>query len=186
MGESRNDRELFEQAIASTARAIAQDSELEVTFTADIPGLSVHGDVKQARVPHLPHKPSNLAPASGLARDIFDAFEEARVEAIGARQMMGVKQNLAIVTEKRVLDAGLATPSEDIKDHLANILGLIARERLTGEMPPPSILSAVTAQKQFIEESVGPFLDQLGDKLDSQQSSAVLSRMMTLNPEAAD
>lgn len=205
MGESRNDRELFEQAIASTARAIAQDSELEVTFTADIPGLSVHGDVKQARVPHLPHKPSmqdvseirgladamalklryhdaalhnKLAPSSGLARDIFDAFEEARVEAIGARQMMGVKQNLAIVTEKRVLEAGLATPSEDIKDHLANILGLIARERLTGEMPPPSILSAVTAQKQFIEESVGPFLDQLGDKLDSQQSSAVLSRMI--------
>ena len=37
---SQSAKEAFEQAIAATARAVAQDRELEVKFTADVPGLA--------------------------------------------------------------------------------------------------------------------------------------------------
>ena len=43
-----------------------------------------------------------IAPADADARAVFDALETARVEALGARAMGGVRDNLAHLTEARV------------------------------------------------------------------------------------
>jgi len=98
-------------------RAMAGAPGLEVTFGGDRPLLS--GD--QARLPEPTKKPtardisisrgigdsmalrlachdpkvhSHLAPVGRKARAVFDAVEQARVEAIGARSMAGVAANL--------------------------------------------------------------------------------------------
>ncbi len=43
----------------------------------------------------------DLAPPGGEARDVFEAIEQARVEAIGAQRMEGVAANLAARIEQR-------------------------------------------------------------------------------------
>ena len=109
---SQKNREIFEQAVGCATRAVSEDAELEVCFTADVPGLASG----EARIAHLPHKVTRqsiaemrgeadsyalkhrfhdeklhrkLAPGGSLSRAIFDAVETARVEAIGARRMDG-------------------------------------------------------------------------------------------------
>jgi len=196
---SQNPKEAFEHALAATARAVAEDKGLEVKFTADVPGY-VSGEM---RISHLPHKVrmsdvaevrgqadsyalqhrhhdaklhAKLAPGGAIGRAIFDAVEQARYEAIGARAMEGVKGNLAAVTERRALEAGLARPSTDEEGRLAHVLGLLVRERLTGAKPPESAVAAVESQRKWLEESVGHLLDTLEAKVEDQRGLAVISR----------
>ena len=51
---------------------------------------------------------TKLAPEGKQARAVFDAVEQARVEAIGARAMQGVAGNLAAMLEDRYAKANLA------------------------------------------------------------------------------
>jgi len=196
---SQSAKETFEHAIAAVMRAVAEDRELEVKFSADVPGL-VSGE---ARVPHLPHVVrekdvaevrgqadalalkhryhdpklhTKLAPGGALGRAIFDAVEHARVEAIGARQMPGMKANLGALAEKRAVESGMSRPTDDESTRLAQVLGLMVRERLTGAPPPDSALSAVESQRKWLEESVGHLLDQLEGKVEDQKGLSVLSR----------
>src|SRR4051794_38701722 len=109
--------DLFRRALAGAARAIAKDAEVEVVFASDNAAASG----KTARVPspgpslepklvaeargaadstalRLRHHDARMharsAPMDIDARAVFDALETARVEALGARSMGGVRENL--------------------------------------------------------------------------------------------
>lgn len=200
MADGSNKRkEVFEQALAATTRAVADDVNLEVNFTADHPTLLGN----EARILHLPHKVTardvaeargqadalalkkryhdpalhqKLAPAGAVARAIFDAVEAARYESLGARQMQGLKDNLASHTARRLQESGIARPSDDETGKLADVLGLLARERLTGETPPECAALAVEGQRKWLEESIGHLLDDLDAKIEDQRGASVLVR----------
>ncbi len=192
-------KETFEHALAATTRAVACDKDLEVTFTADHPTLIGN----EARVLHLPHKVTardvaeargcadalalkkryhdpqlhmKLAPGGAVSRAIFDAVETARYESIGARQMTGVNANLSTHVSRRAQESGIARPSDDETGRLADVLGLLARERLTGEKPPECATLAVEGQRKWLEETVGHLLDDLEEKIDDQRGLSVLTR----------
>src|SRR5579864_6628951 len=101
--------EPFKRAVTGCLRAIARQPELEVSFAAERPGM-VGG---KARLPEPPrkltraeaaivrghadsialrlacHDPSvhrRLVPGGQQARAVFEAVEQARVEAIGSRR----------------------------------------------------------------------------------------------------
>jgi len=198
-GGSQKNRELFEQAVGAATRAESGDPKLEVRFTSDLPGLADG----EARVAHLPHKINaadiaemrgqadalamkhrhhnpklhrKLAPSGAVSKAIFDAVEQARFEAIGARQFPGAKANLAALEEKRVLEAGLHRPSDDEHGRLADVLRLLVRERLTGAVAPTEAALGVESQRQWLEEGVGHLLDTLENKIDDQRGLAVISR----------
>jgi len=192
-------KEIFEQALAAATRAVAGEPELEISFTADHPTLV--GD--EARLLHLPHKATardvaeargvadalalkkrhhdpkmhnKLAPSSPVGRAIFDAIEAARYESVGSRQMDGVKANITSYVARRARESGIARPSDDETAKLADVLGLLARERLTGEKPPECATLAVEGQRKWLEQSVGHLLDELEDKVEDQRSLSVLTR----------
>lgn len=196
---SQKNREIFEQAVGCTTRAVSGDDALEVRFTADVPGL-VEGE---ARVPHLPHKITRkdiaemrgqadayalkhkhhdarlhqkLAPTGALSRAIFDSVEMARFEAIGARELPGTKANLATLESRRALEAGLQRPSDDEHGRLADVMRLLVRERLTGEPSPQEAAMAVEGQRKWLEESVGHLMDSLEGKIHDQRALSVVSR----------
>lgn len=196
---SQKNKEIFEQAIGATTRAVTGDQSVEVRFTADVAGLVSN----EIRVPHLPHKVKatdiaevrgeadalalkyrhhdaglhqKLAPGGAVSRAIFDAVEVARYEAIGARQMDGMKANLSSLEAKRAVENGLTHPSDDEHGKLANVVGLLVRERLTGEAPPADAVLAVEGQRKWLEESVGHLLDSLEDKIEDQRGLSVVSR----------
>jgi cobaltochelatase CobT len=193
--------DLFRQALAGATRAIAADPEADVAFASDISPPSG----KTARVPspgpaleprlvaeargaadslalrlrhHNPKVHAAHAPADADARAVFDALELARVEALGARAMSGVRDNLGILTEARVRSDAIVRARSAEEVPLATAVGLIARERLTAEAPPKASLPGLKLIAPWVEEKGGAELDALAMTLDDQAAFARLSRRL--------
>src|SRR5438094_8166137 len=119
-----NPSEPFKRAVAAAVRSLAGEPELEVAFSAEPPSLKglkarlptptrnlpAHevalvrglGDAYALRKAyHDESVNARLRPANAQAAAIFEAAEAARVEAIGAISMAGVKKNLAAQLEQR-------------------------------------------------------------------------------------
>ena len=201
----------FRAVLAGATRAIAQDAEAEVVFASDASGQSP-GKVARVVSPgpsleprlvaeargaadalalrlrhHDPRLHHARAPAAdGEARAVFDALEMARVEALGAKAMDGVRANLNDLVAARVrMDAiTRARTSEEVP--LATAVGLLARQRLTGEAPPDSARKGLDLVAPWIEEKAGAELDALALTIDDQTSFATLSRRLLEDLELAD
>ncbi|HYI64470.1 MAG TPA: cobaltochelatase subunit CobT [Allosphingosinicella sp.] len=193
-----NPLESFRLALAGATRAIAGDAEVELSFTSDapavtgkavkapMPGRAIGADeVSQARGfadaaalrlrHHDPALHRRAAPADETARAVFDAAEQARVEALGARAMAGVRANLGRLTEMRLKTDPLVRARSREEVPLASAIGLMVRERLTGEAPPEAARAGLDLVAGWIEEKAGADLDALGLALDDQAAFAALA-----------
>jgi len=193
--------DLFRRALAGASRAIAKDAEVEVVFTSDhapasgktarvaSPGPALEPRlVAEARGAadsaalrlryHDARLHSRVAPADFDARAVFDALEMARVEALGARTMGGVKDNLAQLTEARVRADAIVRARSAEEVPLSTAVALMARERLTGEAPPRAALAGLKLVAPWIEEKAAAELDALALTLDDQSAFARLSRRL--------
>ena len=193
--------DLFRRALAGAARAIAHDPEVDVIFASDhappsgktarvaSPGAGLEprlvaeargaADSAALRLRH--HDPSlhaRSAPMDIEARAVFDALEMARVEALGSRAMAGVRENLAQLTEARVRGDAIVRARNAEEVPLSTALGLIARERLSGETPPRAAAAGLKLVAPWIEEKAAAELDALALTLDDQAAFAKLSRRL--------
>ena len=193
--------DLFRRALAGASRAIAKDPEVEVIFASDIAPASG----KTARVPspgpalerkmvaeargaadsaalrlrfHDPKIHARSAPIDIDARAVFDALEMARVEALGSRAMGGVRENLRHLTEARVRSDAIVRARDAEEVPLSTAVGLIARERLSGEAPPAAAAGGLKLVGPWIEEKAAAELDALAMTLDDQAAFAKLSRRL--------
>lgn len=208
-GKPAPDPEPFKQSVAGCMRAISGDPELEVTFSGDRPGISG----KTARLPDPSRKVSakEIAVTRGLsdsmalklachdtkiharhipvgsdARAIFDAVEQARCEAVGARRMEGVASNLAAMLE----DKYVRTVAPDINSReeapLQDALSLIVRERLTGAAPPKAAANLVDMWRDWVEQKAGAELDGLADTVENQDTFAEAFREVLKSLDMAE
>jgi len=193
--------DIFRRVLAGASRAIAHDSEVEVVFASDVATPSG----KTARVPspgpalepklvaeargaadsaalrlryHDARVHARNAPIDIEARAVFDALETARVEALGARTMGGVRENLRHLTEARVRSDAIVRARDAEEVPLSTAVGLIARERLTGESPPAAAWEGLKLVAPWIEEKAAAELDALALTLDDQAAFAKLSRRL--------
>lgn len=193
--------DLFRRALAGAARAIARDPDVEVAFASE--GTPPSG--KTARVPspgpsmqpklvaeargaadslalrlrhHNDRLHASAAPVDPDARAVFDALETARFEALGARTMSGVRNNLSELTEARVRGDAILRARSAEEVPLATAIGLLARERLTGDAPPASARSGLDLVAPWIEEKAGVELDALALTLDDQAAFAKVARRL--------
>jgi cobaltochelatase CobT len=193
--------DLFRRVLAGASRAIAHDAEVEIIFASDAAPASG----KTARVPspgpalepklvaeargaadsaalrlryHEPRVHARSAPMDVEARAVFDALETARIEALGARAMGGVRENLRHLTEARVRADAIVRARDAEEVPLATAVGLIARERLSGEAPPQAALAGLKLVAPWIEEKAAAELDALALTLDDQAAFAKLSRRL--------
>ncbi|HEX8640300.1 MAG TPA: cobaltochelatase subunit CobT [Allosphingosinicella sp.] len=197
MADRENPLETFRHALTGATRAIAGDGEVEVGFTSDAPsaaGKSVKApmptrtlgarEVAEARgfadaaALRLRHHNARVhargAPADEVARSVFDAAEQARCEALGARGMAGVRENLARLTEMRLRTDPLTRARSREEVPLASAVGLMVRERLTGQAAPEEARAGLELVAEWIEEKAGADLDALGLALDDQEVFAAL------------
>jgi cobaltochelatase CobT len=193
----------FRSVLAGATRAIAQDSEADVVFASDASGQSP-GKVVRVVSPGPGLEPRLLAEARGAAdalavrlryhdaklhasrapvsdsdaRAVFDALETARVEALGAKAMDGVRANLTYLADARIrLDAiTRARTAEEVP--LATAIGLLARQRLTGAEPPQPARPGLDLVAPWIEERAGAELDAVALTIDDQAAFATLSRRL--------
>jgi cobaltochelatase CobT len=192
-----NPLEAFRQALAGATRAIAADGEVELSLTSDAPAVSGKGvrapmpgrglpatEVAEARgfadaaALRLRHHNAKLhargAPGDEVARAVFDAAEQARCEALGARSMAGVRGNLASLARLRLRTDPLTRARNREEVPLGSAVGLMVRERLTGEAVPEEAREGLALVSEWIEEKAGPQLDALGLALDDQAAFAEL------------
>src|SRR5260221_8578285 len=183
-GSKEAPTEPCKRAVTSCLRAIAKQPELEVTFAAERPGLAPG----KARLPEPPRKLSKrdaaivrghadsialrLAchdpkvhrkqmPGNLQARGIFDAVEQARVEAIGARRMNGVAKNLTAMLDDHFHRGKYDEITDRADAPLSDALAMLVRERLTGMAPPTAAKKMVDLWRPGLEAKIGPRLDQL-------------------------
>src|SRR6187455_3644375 len=176
--------EPFKRAVTGCLRAIARKPELEVSFAAERPGI-VGG---KARLPEPPRKLTGpdaaivrghadsialklachdpmvhrkLVPGGQQARAVFDAVEQARVEAIGARRMAGVAKNLSAMLDDKFHRGKFDDITDRADAPLSDAIAMMVRERLTGEPPPPAAKKLVDLWRPLIEDKIGTRLDQL-------------------------
>jgi cobaltochelatase CobT len=196
--KSDNPVEAFRQALAGAARAISREAELELGFTSDAPasqGKSVKVPLPGRTLPErevaeargyadaaalkLRHHNAQLhargTPLDETARAVFNAAEQARVEALGARAMAGVRDNLARATESRMRTDPIGRARNRSEVPLSTAVGLMIRERLTGELPPEAVREGLKLVSDWIEEKAGADLDALGLAIDDQRAFATLA-----------
>ena len=152
---------VFKKALVETTRSIADEAELTVRFTADPPGIT--GDT--VRLPHLGVRAteqdlrvargladsfglqkklhseqthSRYLPRGELAREMYDAMETARCEAIGARQLPGAAANIDAKISNAAQRKGYAEITDTRSASLADALGYMIRQRATGRDLPPA------------------------------------------------
>ncbi len=183
--------EPFKRAVTGCLRAIARKPDLEVSFAAERPGV-IAG---KARLPEPPrkltaseaaivrghadsialklacHDPSihrKLVPGGQQARAVFDAVEQARVEAIGARRMSGVANNLSAMLDDRFHRGKFDEVTDRADAPIEEAVALMVRERLTGHSPPPAARKLVELWRPLIEDRAGRDLDRLERLIENQ------------------
>jgi len=189
----------FKRALAGATRAMAEEGELEVSFGADPPGLSGH----KARLPEPPRSSgpedlaivrgyadslalrlsahdadlhSRLAPRGQAARAIFNAVEQARVEAVGALAMPGCGENLDARVGHHYSKAQFSKIEAREDAPLTDAVALMVREALTGAPVPLGATKLVDFWRPWINEKIGGELTRLATELNDQDAYAQLVR----------
>jgi len=201
--------EPFKRAVAHAARSLAETPDLEVVFSSETPQLSG----KRAVLPHPPrdlseadaarirgladqmalrlahHDPAQHArarPGVALAQPLYDAVEQARIEAIGANALGGVRANLRAVLEQ----AWARRPFNEIEaithPPLAEVVSLMVRERLTGEPPPAAARPLVELFRADIEAKAGADMDRLEEALFDQKAYGRIVRAILRDLKLAE
>ncbi|WP_128253846.1 cobaltochelatase subunit CobT [Falsirhodobacter deserti] len=189
-----NPADPFKKALAEATKTMARDRDLTVTYSVDPPGLTRDG----MRLPQVTRRmtrdevllargtadafalrrryhdeavAARYAPTGQMARDIFDAMETARVEAMGARDMPGTATNIdaKIAHEADRKGYGQIRKAEDAP--LAVAAGYLVRHMATGRDLPPAAANVMDLWRDRI--AIGDL-----ETLDDQAAFARMARQM--------
>jgi cobaltochelatase CobT len=184
--------EPFKRSVAACLQAIARKPELEVGYAAERPGVAggkarlpepprklttveaaiVRGHADSIALKLACHDPTvhrRLVPGGQQARAVFEAVEQARVEAIGARRMEGVARNLSAMLEDRFHRGKFDDITDRADAPIEDAVAMMVRERLTGLAPPPAAKKLVDMWRPWIEDRAGRNLDRLGRLVENQR-----------------
>jgi cobaltochelatase CobT len=210
MATEKPDRaERFKEALSTAMKSMALDPELTVSFGNEqsqlvghkikLPQISGAADAKDIAITRgladsftlkLSHHNETVhgkyLPEGKNARAVFEAVEQARIEAIGARAMPGVAQNLSAMMDDRYSKMVVNRSSNRKDTPLEEAVGLIVREKLTGLKPPASVSSYVDLWRSWVDEKASTKIQTLEEALHDQQAFAKLSRDLIAALDMAD
>lgn len=204
----RTPLDLFKDVLGGAARALSDEPEIELAFTADAPSQSG----KHLKVPmparalpaeqvaeargfadgfalRLKHHDAALhlraAPHEAVARAVFDAVETARVEALGSRGYAGIADNLATALDVKLRADPITRARSREEVPLSTALALMVRERLTGRESPALAAPGLALVREWIDDKAGADLDSLALALDDQRAFQSLARKLLEDLELA-
>ncbi|SMX37970.1 cobaltochelatase subunit CobT [Octadecabacter ascidiaceicola] len=198
---SDNPADPFKKALAEATKVMADDPELAVTFTVDPPGatqetvrlpqvsrrmtreevLIARGTADAFALRHKYHDvkvSAKYMPQGQMAQDLYQAMENARVEAVGARHMPGTAGNIDAKIGNEALRKGYDQVREASEAPLATAAGYLIRHLATGRDLPRGAANVMELWRGFIEDSAGGTLDDLQDTLEDQAAFAKFARQV--------
>lgn len=129
---------------------------------------------------------AKMAPQGDNARAIFEAVEEARVDSIGCRRMMGVADNILSKVDHDCRARGFDKIEDRDDAPLGDAIGLMVREKLTGCELPESAKQIVDLWRPWIEEKAGDDLEALAETINRQEDFARAARQVIADMGLAD
>src|SRR3989440_173688 len=201
MTQAFSPTEIFKRATASTLRAIAERDDVTVGFgpePAGVAGTRVKlpnpvRDLPADEAAQLRGAADTLAlrlryhddalhskrvPGNALARAVFEGLEQARVEALGSRRMVGVAANLGAMLDEQYRRQGFERITERTESTMAEAVRLLTREALTREPPPPSARRVVDLWRPWLEGKIGKDISELERMVSDQDGYARATRRL--------
>ena len=189
----------FKRVLAVAMKTIAEDPELSVAFGNESPSLSgnkaklpqIGDDLKASDIAivrglsdsfalrlanHNDKVHSHYQPQGKNARAVFEAVEQARIEALGANAMPGMKTNLSAMMDDRYRRKDVSRYTDRKDAPLDEAVALLVREKLTGELPPDGARTMVDLWRPWIEEKAAAQLSHLMESIHDQAAFARMSR----------
>lgn len=194
-----NPADPFKKALAEATKVMANDPEMTVTYSVDPSGMTKEGvrlpqvsrrmtrdEVLLARGTadafalrrkfHNEATATKYAPTGTLARDIYDAMETARCEAVGARAMPGTAGNIDAKIAHEAARKGYAEITQAADAPLPVAAGYLVRHLATGRDLPKGADNVMNLWRGFIEDSASKTLQNLDHVLTDQAAFARLAR----------
>ncbi|NBZ87711.1 cobaltochelatase subunit CobT [Stagnihabitans tardus] len=196
---SDNPADPFKKALADATRTMADDPEMTVTYSVDPSGMNKEG----VRLPQVSRRmtrdevllargtadafalrrkyhneavSAKYAPTGQLARDIYDAMEVARCEAVGARAMPGTATNIDAKIAHEADRKGYGQITTASEAPLPVAAGYLVRHLATGRDLPKSAAHVMDLWRGFIEEQAAGTLTDIDAVLADQAAFARLAR----------
>ncbi len=199
----------FRRALAATTRAMSGERELEVSYGGDSARLAQGrvvlpnppDGISEAEAAKLRGKADALAlrvalhdssehqrglPPGSMARGVFDAVEQARVEALGARAMKGVAENLDAALVDRCRREGWNVAEDRQAAPLADAISMLVRERVTGRKVPADAKGLMKVWRDDLEAAAGGALDALAEAAGDQGKFAEALRQVLRDLDMSD
>ncbi len=199
-GQNDNPADPFKKALAEATKVMANDPELSVSYSVDPPGatgeairlpqvsrrmtreevLLARGTADALALRHKYHDEgtyNKYVPQGQMARDIFEAMETARCEAVGARDMPGTASNIDVKIGNEALRRGYGDVKEAAQAPLSVAAGYLVRHLATGRDLPPDAANVMNLWRDFIEAQCEG-LGSLEDALSDQSTFAKFARQM--------
>lgn len=199
MKNSDNPADPFKKALTEATRTLSDQHELNVTFSADPAGVS--GDTM--RLPQVSRRMARdevllargtadalamrmrhhdtgthakFAPAGPMARELYEAMETARCEALGARDMPGALSNIDAKIGADAEKKGYAQIKAASDAPLSVAAGYILRQAATGRPLPGGAQHVADLWRPFVEQQAGDTLGDVNEVLADQAAFARLAR----------
>tara|TARA_R110002110_G_scaffold21371_3_gene85078 strand:+ start:312 stop:2186 length:1875 start_codon:yes stop_codon:yes gene_type:complete len=196
---SDNPADPFKKALSDATRVLADDAEMAVSFTVDPPGMTrdamrlpqvtrrmTRDEVMLARGTadgfalkrrfHNEGTHARYQPQGEMARDLYEAMETARCEAVGAQHMPGTAGNIDARIAHDAERKGYAQIRSQTEAPLSVAAGLLIRQLATGRDLPRGADTVADLWRPFFEEQAGETLENLDHVLGDQAAFARFAR----------
>jgi cobaltochelatase CobT len=194
-----NPADPFKKALAEATKVLADDADMTVTYSVDPPGMNAEGvrlpqvsrrmtrdEVMLARGTadafalrrkyHDEATAARYLPQGQMARDIYEAMEAARCEAVGAQAMPGTAVNIDAKIAHEAERKGYAQITKPGDAPLAVAAGYLVRHLASGRDLPKGAANVMDLWRGFIEDQAGGTLENLDHVLTDQAAFARLAR----------
>ncbi|MEP1587674.1 MAG: cobaltochelatase subunit CobT [Tateyamaria sp.] len=199
--QNDNPADAFKKALSEATKVMANDPELNVSYSVDPSGVSgdamrlpqvsrrmTRDEVMLARGTadalalhrryHNGQTHARYSPQGEMARDLYESMETARCEAMGARDMPGTAGNIDAKIKHDAMRRGYDHVKQSSDVPLAAAAGYLVRHLATGRDLPGGAQNAMEQWRGFIEDQAGGTLDRLDDLLDDQAAFARFARQV--------
>jgi cobaltochelatase CobT len=197
MAMDQDDQNLIKRVTEAALKALSARDDIEVAFSPGAHGVSFSEDGGLARLPtpsrQFAHSDLHVLrgeadavalklryqnrtiynrqrPSGGASASLFDAAEQARVEALGSRVLAGTAKNLVQYREAEAREKGYHMVTERDEQHLADAVGYLLREKFSGTEAPPAARALMDTWRDWLDDKAGNLLSDLAAKLGDQQS----------------
>ncbi|MEM6578930.1 MAG: cobaltochelatase subunit CobT [Pseudomonadota bacterium] len=201
MAQNDNPADPFKKALAEATKVLADNPEMTVTYSVDPAGCSgdmmrlpqvsrrmTRDEVLQARgtadalaLRHKYHDETlhaRYAPTGEMARDLYEAMETARCEAVGAQDMPGTAGNIDAKIGADARRRGYTQITDSSEAPLPVAAGYLIRHLATGRPLPEGASNVMELWQGFITDQAGGTLEDLEAKLADQTEFARFARQI--------